>query len=969
MDVSPNKEQQEVISDFENNIILYASAGTGKTFTVANKVKAITERGLAKPEQILCLTFTIKACNEMSDDIARFIGEAKRVNVKTIHSFCLDIVKEEARLSSDCYIEPTVYDEVDTEEIISKLFPELLTNWYLRAFLRNRSIAKEVSDLFSGDVRYLGKYGFCWKVTIDGQTCYVNSRRQIIDEADAVKLIASTPANRISCPVCKSRQIENGNFCTRCGFDFRTYVAPALTMKNCRNAVSTVKRMREFYGVYSGDEVKDFQEVSDRIRYNDEKTYRTMFGNGNTVDEKARAAFMSECGRLVHAYNSVLRQSNKVDFDDLIVEVSRLFRNPDVLRRWQNKYKFIIVDEMQDTSELEYGILSRIFGKNKVMMCGDISQTIYAWRGSNPVKILDDYRRNFNARVYMLSENYRSTATLTNAAFGYLKNTLPAILGKYCPDRLNVNSKTAGDPIRFVTLRDSYAEAAWVFKYLKKHPADDPSKICIMSRSNNYIANFYKSIEYINSGLPLNERLNFFTVDKDYKFYKRPIVKDILAFVSLLLNNSDYGNMDRIAEKYIGGVGRATLSAIRSYNAYGVSATAFLEEDTYLHGDCFYTLIKACTEGKVVVYDIETTGLDLCKDEIIQLGAVRLGKDGKITEKFEKLVIPSVEIGEGALKTHGYSLEYIKANGGVSAKQALADFSRFVSGCTVVGHNSSKFDSAVVGRQLAECNLPPLEVSAEYDTLALAKLFVPDSVNYKLETLCNKFGIVNERAHDAFEDVVATSKILFHLINNFMLPLREKRVSVLGKYAKKFTQFYGQYKAMRSLLKGGDAVVLLKHIIAGYALTDVYEKVEDKIAVDDLLCVADSYKSVGQNGESLLRTLLTEAALSGSQMDFLINKLSKIPIITVHQSKGCEFETVILIGVDNHNFPSFAAVRSGNEEEEARVFYVAISRAKSVLIMTCNKESGINFNTREPSPYIEKIPQQYIMRYDFSDKN
>ena len=242
-------------------------------------------------------------------------------------------------------------------------------------------------------------------------------------------------------------------------------------------------------------------------------------------------------------------------------------------------------------------------------------------------------------------------------------------------------------------------------------------------------------------------------------------------------------------------------------------------------------------------------------------------------------------------------------------------------------------------------------------------------MNYKLETLCNKFGIVNERAHDAFEDVVATSKILFHLINNFMLPLREKRVSVLGKYAKKFTRFYGQYKAMRSLLKGGDAVVLLKHIIAGYALTDVYEKVGDKIAVDDLLCVADSYKSVGQNGESLLKTLLTEAALSGSQMDFLINKLSKIPIITVHQSKGCEFETVILIGVDNHNFPSFAAVRSGNEEEEARVFYVAISKAKSVLIMTCNKESGINFNTREPSPYIEKIPQQYIMRYDFSDKN
>ena len=101
----PNREQQAVIDDLDRNIILFASAGTGKTFTVARRVKAIIASGRAKPSEILCLTFTIRAANEMKDDITEYAGEAAReVTVSTIHSFAYQVQKEEYIRKPEFYI-------------------------------------------------------------------------------------------------------------------------------------------------------------------------------------------------------------------------------------------------------------------------------------------------------------------------------------------------------------------------------------------------------------------------------------------------------------------------------------------------------------------------------------------------------------------------------------------------------------------------------------------------------------------------------------------------------------------------------------------------------------------------------------------------------------------------------------------------------------------------------------------------
>ena len=956
--MEPNEEQQKVIDEFDSNVILFASAGTGKTYTVANKVGKILRGNLAKPEEILCLTFTIKACEEMRDDVLKYNEGADKVKINTIHSFCYDIIREEAKLSGAEYIDPEIFDDVDEDELLSRVIPQTLTSLHLDKYLKDCGL-RGIESLYNKDVvcldsGYDGKK-FYWRMSSGGEPVLLNSELNSFYEKDMPRLF--TPTVNFKCPDCGEAQTTKTNVCAHCGYDFRTYIPSyKFHLTKFRNLISEIKRYREIYNFYSGDEEADYQ-----------KTYLKLLERGR-VDSLVKCRqvgfapdgfflgrFYQYAGKIVAGYNAILKEGNKVDFDDLIVGASNLLKDCAVKNRWRSKYKYIIVDEMQDTSVLEYSLLKKVFEGNFVMMCGDFFQTIYEWRGSDHA-VLEDFIRTFGAKKFMFSENYRSTKTLTSATFGYLKNTYPDLLGEYCPADIKIFSKDEGEKIEHWEARDFKGEAELIYRYLLGHPELKPSNVCIMSRSNKYISNLYKYLTEYGNILPANKRLRFFTVEEDYRFYKKPLVKDFFAFYTLLLNKHSYVDMERLALRFLKGVGAGTLKKIRDENSCGMTVSAFLEEDSYTCGDWLAKLMGAYQNDNIVVYDIETTGLDLNSDQIVQIAAIKLDKNGEINEKFERFVIPDREISEGAYVTHGYDLDYIKEHGGVSAKQALTEFKEFAEGSVLVGHNSVKFDAVIVDRQLKECGLDPLNVVAEYDTLVLAKLFCPESPNYKLSTLCDRFGIVNERAHDAFEDICATAGVLKCLIEQKIAPTAEQRVAITKRYAERFKPFYEKYCDLTKLFEENDLTELNGYILEKFDIFKVYKEPEDRLAVGELFDNIEAERGKLPEISSCLQSFLTRAALAGSQMDFLISRLNKIPIITVHQSKGCEFDTVIIAGADSSNFPSFAAVMENNGEEEKRVFYVAISRAKRKLIFTNVA------NKRGYSPFIDKIPQEHIQK-------
>lgn len=910
MEKKANSSQQRVIDDFENNLLLFASAGTGKTFTVAKKVEKAISCGFCKPSEILALTFTIKACNELKEDIAQY-NTGSEITVKTIHGFCLSVLREEARLQGDFYAEPSVKDEVDVKDILDGVVSEKLFKRAARDLIKDRLKVQSVDS-------------------------------------------------DITCPVCRNKisllTAYEDLTCPHCGTDItnRFYV-PRFGLKSYYNFVSLLKHERETRKVYSGDAERDFQAVFDSLlSENSDALYKSVsyFKYGEVIrDEKFLECMREYAGYFLSCYCAELKDIDGLDYDDLIIQTHALFSSPEVLKRWRSRYKLIIVDEVQDTSVLEYDTIKKLFAC-RTLMCGDTFQTIYEWRGSSPKYIIDSFVKEFGAKIVNLEENYRSTQTLCNAGYAYLKNTFGDALSDFVGG-FKINSATEGEKIVVKECASEREQAAWIYSELKRLKFSDPSKVCIVGRSNYAIA---RAEELLSREVERDGGdMRFFTLDKDFQFYRRPVSKDVLAFLSLILNPNDTFAFERIALGYIKDIGKAFVRKFKEQREVGLSLPSFLNARSYDMGDPYIDMINSANAGELVVYDLETTGLDRCEDEIIQIAAIKIDMSGREIASFNRFVMPEVKMSEGAANTHGYTLDKLKEFGAGDIEGALKDFADFARGCTLIGHNNANFDDFILQRQLKECGIS-LDVRNFYDTLVITKLFLPLLKDYKLATLCKEFNIVNQRAHDALSDVYATADVAAVMLEKYIVPTREKREAAIVKNREKFSKFFEAYLEMRETAENCPPKNLLGEILSLCRIERKYATNLDAHTIADLKAV---FEEGGGDTLQFIRKLLDEAAMSGSQIDTLIKRLNKIPIITVHQTKGCEFDTVFIINADNRNYPASFAVKNGNEEEEKRVFYVALSRAKYRLFMSyCN--SDYNGCKVSRSPYIDKIPEDYL---------
>jgi len=855
----PNAEQAEVIENFTDNALLFASAGTGKTFTVSQKIRRAIEKGFCKSEQILALTFTVKACNQLKEDIARYADGG--IAVKTIHGFCLYAVREEAKFRRDEYALANVIDESDVEEILTDII-----------------------------VNYL-ELG-------DGQ-----------------------------------------------GF-------PIFKTRSYYNFASLLKHARYSYGYFSDDITDDYKKTFLRLLSdNPQEIARTLSDYKGVVDTDFIGCMKTRAGEFMAEYERRTRAASSLDFDDLIIKADRIFSSAESAERWKDRYKLIIVDEVQDTSAFEYRTLKKLFG-GLVLLCGDLSQTIYEWRGSSPQFITDDFLKNFGAKIYYLTENYRSTRTLTRAGFGYLKKAGAG--GKYLPENLKINSSDDGGPITVKPCETLFEEGEWIYSELKKMTAEERLCSCVICRSNFSAA----KLERVLTAISKNDKtgLRFFTLDKDFRFFKRPVSKDILAFLKVVSGAEELNSLHRIALRFVRGVGEGYLAKIQSAAGTGVDLSAYINPATYEAGDPYADLISSAKEGNLFVYDLETTGLDTDSDEIIQIAAARINQRGEILGKFNRLVLPAVEISPEATKTHGYTYEKLIEGGAVAPAEALQSFAEFVGNGTLIGYNNKSFDDRLLFRQLARFN-KVFEPKNSYDALRISKIFLPFLPNYKLSTLCERFGIVNLRAHDAYYDVAATAEVTAKLLDGFVIPNEAGRRLLISGTAEKFSKLYFAFKSFRKIYKDGSPSELLSSIISTCNIRKIYKTELDDRTISDF---EDVFENGGLPTDVFVRKFIDDAAMSGGQIDLILKRLNKIPVVTVHQTKGCEFDTVFLADADDRNFPNIYAEAAGGGEEEKRLFYVALTRARLRLYISYYLY-GDDGRTRKPSPYLELIPQDCVV--------
>lgn len=864
MSITFNKKQQQVINELNQNILLSAGAGTGKTNVLSYRVANILNKNRANADEILCLTFTNKACRELKNRITSQLDfeTANKITIRTIHGFAYQVITTTAKKAQTIFKEFVIFDDEDQKTLIRQTIAN---------FPKARSL----------DIQYIV------------------------------------------------------------------------------NCIEQLKQERALKHIYTEDIEADYTTIfHQHLKFN--KTFNQRQSDNLTK------FFQFDGLNIIINYELALQQMHGLDYKDLIANAYRLFQDENICSSWRKRYKCIMIDEMQDTSSFEYTMLEKLFPANNIMLCGDEFQTIYEWRGSNPQKILTAFTEKYNPLIINFNENYRSTKLLLEMAYNTLINLFckETILHSYAKNLLSKSSEL-GHKIELKQANSLANEAQWIFQNIVNllPLVKTPTQIAILVRQNNYLQNLTLHLNYlanIYNQKNQEEPIHFIQID-NIRFFKRQEIKDVLSIMKYLINPNDYLSLQRILVNLIPNIGIRTIKQISSaeYLQNGLRLSDFINANFQNPNyEPFSDLISAYLSKDIIVFDIEGTGTDIFADNIIQLSAIKIRKGKKIAE-FNRYLKSDKPVGDSE-KVHHISDEYLQTHG-ENPKLVLQEFCQFIQDAIITGHNIRGYDMDILSQNLLKHNLKPVDFSnINFDTLDLVRRFYPNLPNHKLEFLSNHFQFETKSNHNSLDDVFATWELLHKLLEDKIIPTAKKRSELINKQKNKFIHVAQIFQKLHNILNDNLLLEnLIAQIVEEFDLVNIYKAnatQDGAVRLENIrnlfrLAKAELNSHRGTNG---IKELLQYASLSNTDLDALTSSHPKIPIITIHQAKGLEFDYEFLAGMNDDIFPSYFSTRNGSiTEEEKRLFYVAITRAKKALFLS---SSG------RPSRLLNYIPEQFITK-------
>lgn len=259
-------------------------------------------------------------------------------------------------------------------------------------------------------------------------------------------------------------------------------------------------------------------------------------------------------GKVYLAYEELLRNNNALDFDDMLVATVKVFENcPEVLEKYRSRFKHILVDEFQDTNMPQYRMIDLLYrGKNNGSLCvvGDIDQSIYSWRGAD-YKILLNFQKDFpDAKLIKLEQNYRSTATILEAANKVIVNNRERI------SKNLFSNKGEGEKIVLHETQDEGQEAHFVLDKIQELTTNDKFTLsdCVVLYRTNAQSRALEEA-FMSRKIP-------YTMVGGVKFYERKEIKDIIAYLKLVYNTNDSQSLKRIINVPRRSIGATTVKKI-----------------------------------------------------------------------------------------------------------------------------------------------------------------------------------------------------------------------------------------------------------------------------------------------------------------------------------------------------------------------------------------------------------------------
>ncbi len=646
---------------------------------------------------------------------------------------------------------------------------------------------------------------------------------------------------------------------------------------------------------------------------------------------------------LCNKYEIIKKDSFYIDFDDLLtLSYSHLLKNTSINIPW------IQIDEVQDLNPLQWAIVEAITDSNKShrIFFGDYEQAIFSFMGAK-LDSLSEIRQN-GAKVHYLHENFRSPQYLLDLFNAYAKKWLTPDWKK-APKAKNKKNKNKNSLSLRGVVGDPYGEAEWIIS--KKLPHEPKNTTAILVRSNNS-ADLYANC--------LNKHgLKYFKVSGD-DLFRRKEVKDVFAFFNILIWKEDRKSWTRVLWRYAKiRTLKESRKIINEMFSVGLRPLEFF--DTYPYeGSMLDQFCNKLRQGRIVVFDTETTGLNTEKDDIIQIAAIEI-INGKIGREFEVFINTEKDITESE-KIHHISKSYLNENA-IEKKKALSQFLSFVGNDVLVAHNI-KYDTDILHFNLKReglIQLPPLV--SFFDSIELCQRLYPDLHSYKLEYLIEQLNIEGENSHNALDDVRATVNLLLSLEKK-IYESREQREIFIEKHKKFLANFKSLfspiYNAITSEFSNDLPLDEVVSLVISYMDDNFPYKIEEHV-YEELSKLTRHMKKTCRLDNNLLNNLKRHIPeyVKYTEVDLVLGD-EKIFIATIHKAKGLEFENVIIPEVREYIFPHFFSKKQSKINEDARLLYVAMTRAKTNLLIT--------FSTRNKgyAQYLSRFIEQSSIKEMFN---
>lgn len=679
----------------------------------------------------------------------------------------------------------------------------------------------------------------------------------------------------------------------------------------------------------------------------------------------SRTKYLINLLHIAHQYEEYKQTHNLVDFDDLLIETyDYAIKNQNTI----HKYKWIQIDEVQDLNPLQFAIVDAFTAAEHVTIyLGDEQQAIFSFIGAK-LDTLNWLKDRCAGNLHHLNKCYRSPKYLLDVFNDYANlelDTDPDFLP--IPDKFD--PQEYGDLSIIHTYSNKTAPQA-VVDYINNYRKDNERTAVLVS--NNASANEI-SKELEKAGIA-----NFKISGTDTFSLKE--TKFLLSHLNVVNNEINFLAWARIL---------STLKIIPNYS----EARKFVAEirkiglnpsDMLMYGNSSYLLeyMKDFKEKPVVVFDTETTGLDVFTDDIVQIAANKY-IDGKLIDKLDIILHTDKMILEKLGTIDNPLVKEYARRSHLGRADGLKKFIDFAAGCVLIGHNVMYDYNILINnckRDLPVANIQEL-FPTKYDTLKLARLIFPDFKSYKLKELLAILHIEGKNSHLANEDIIATYSVAqycynkalvlrinisFWLINNSKIAelFRQRYLDIYkNAITHQYNRQYGQITAL---------VTELKLVYDYYTERNIIKTI-DKF---DYICNFLNEKIINKANELSLYEQLNkhimelntfrEADLCGEKKENSIIS-ENVFVATVHKAKGLEFENVIVYGANDDIYPFFSNKRDREAvREDARKLYVAISRAmKRLCLLAFENRVGLSrwgneyCHRMEISPFLHNILKRH----------